>query len=231
MQMHEHFNMVPITLKTRYDLREDVIRLHSPTDDAIGGGCNASVYPGFDDNTVVKIAGHDIGYMAYVKLIDEFQLNNRYLPKIFSAAYWHDATNVKNGVYVIHMEKLTTIPYRSHLYLTADGRRLTLGNVFYDFLSRSYKEYGTNAECTYLGEQHSPVQRFSKILNSTGTGWMEGGELTWKLRSEHQDALTLIKLAKDFAREHTEYQVDYDINMNNVMLRNGRQMVITDPLC
>lgn len=191
-----------IVLKDEASISEAVLG-HIRTLECIGSGLYANVYSNDTIDIVVKItSGNDLGYLAYIKAITAFELNNSYIPRILKVIHYRYADDspergtVRDGIgrndrFVITMEKLDS-PMRDNNSSHGKCRK------FNDF-----------------------VDNFSGIMRNIAYG----EKVDWsKYSKKHQEVFALLEIARESIGARW-----YDLHTGNIMMR-GSQFVITDPI-
>ncbi len=186
----------------------------------IGNGSFAKVWTKDNDIAIKIFSADDQGYFNWLKVVQELGMDNPYLPKIYQVihyrhpAHWlgYDANTVpghsKDDYVVVWMEHLTGF----RLYTESDLRHnkaLIRASVKFEKYARRLNEFIME---TLDEDKGTKLQiKINEMLN--------------KLRVPHLDVMQLLVTAVSM---HEGSFID--IHSFNVMIRNGRQLVLTDPI-
>lgn len=87
----------------------------------IGNGIFSNVYSNNETPFVVKVGSlHDYGYLAYLEMMQELNVQNPYLPHIIDVSFFRNDCEYDPGRYVVRMEKLVNGSYNSSWGITGD---------------------------------------------------------------------------------------------------------------
>lgn len=169
----------------------------------IGSGLYARVFELPDSDMVLKVSREDDkGYIAYLRVLNELEFDSPYVPKIEKV--------------LVYGNMLFGSMFEPMFYLTYMEKLVPCKKTRYD----------GEEVCSYLSNSQDPsmkrwVDRFSRMADHS----FEFGT-KYKLNPRHHDLIALITLAKETSKKHCTF----DLHYGNVM-RRGRQIVLTDPLC